>query len=665
MVRKTTGCQEKNRKRDRRPVAVDFFCGAGGMSLGFEQAGFDVVWASDVDGHHVATHERNFPNCRTVCKPIEDFKLRDIEDIVEEFSEIDLVFGGPPCQGFSNMGLRDGQDPRNTLVGRFARVIESIRPRAFVMENVPGMLAGDTRGILDQFVGELKDFGYAITEPVRVLDASDFGVPQKRARVFVIGIRNDIGVVAVYPSGPCKGQPARPTVIEAIADLPRVDLYEELFKKNEVAYDQRPKTAYAKVARSVEADPSDYSHPRGWDVGTCSGVLRVRHFEKTRAIYAATPPGETVPGHKLPRLDPDGIAPTLRAGSDSTHGSHTAPRPIHPCEARCVTVREAARLHGYPDWFAFYPIKWHSYRQIGNSVCPPVTRAVGREILRALGLKPYKPTVAIPLRDDFVLPENRRRSKRRIPHTKHYPPVIRHLFENAYDSKNSRLWRSKFTFQDVEDAIDATGVKLPWAKEDTFLSDIARSRNVSEILRDCLFRGYSIRQLVDKSKFIGEFVLASESETIEKRDSLNIRMKDIADAVEIPSPGQIEIDDPSSYLRILKESKLLKLLWGQDAGILQIDGPLKANGSGVFGRYRRYKGKRTLRWGLVYAAKFGTPPTYSRIENLAQAQRTSEILVLVPVTDTHVHAIVLQKRNGALREYANRVLTLVEFMVAS
>src|SRR6185437_14122619 len=109
------------------------------------------------------------------------------------------------------------------------------------------------------------------------------------------------------------------------------------------------------------------------------------------AVYAATLPGHTVPGHKLPKLHPEGISSTLRAGSDSTHGSYTAPRPIHPYRPRCITAREAARLHGFPDWFAFYPTKWHAYRQIGNAVCPPVARAVGFSILAALGLSPFKP----------------------------------------------------------------------------------------------------------------------------------------------------------------------------------------------------------------------------------------------------------------------------------
>ncbi len=339
----------------RRPIAIDLFCGAGGMAVGFEQAGFDIALAVDIDGHHAATHARNFPYGTTLCKSIVDLTTEHVREAVGADAEVDLIFGGPPCQGFSNMGLRDTKDPRNTLVDQFVRIVTEVRPRAFVMENVPGMLAGDTAVVLERAISSFEAAGYRIVKPVRVLDASEFGVPQKRRRLFVLGIRSDIDGDLSYPIERCQGQPDRPTVWDAISDLPDVEKYDSLLIEDEICYDKPPKSSYAKVARSAEPDPSDFSHPRSWPAEICSGVLRIKHAAKSVELYSATPQGQMVPGHKLPKLTVDGICPTLRAGSDSTHGSHTAPRPIHPKLPRCITAREAARLHGFPDWFWFFP----------------------------------------------------------------------------------------------------------------------------------------------------------------------------------------------------------------------------------------------------------------------------------------------------------------------
>ena len=172
------------------------------MSVGFEQAGFDIALAVDRDGYHAATHERNFPYGTTLCRSISDLTLEQIHESLGGVREVDLVFGGPPCQGFSTMGQRDALDPRNTLVGQFVRIVREVRPKAFVMENVPGMLAGSTRAVLDDALAQFESFGYRITRPVRVLDASQFGVPQKRKRLIVLGIRSDCGSEIVYPGPP-------------------------------------------------------------------------------------------------------------------------------------------------------------------------------------------------------------------------------------------------------------------------------------------------------------------------------------------------------------------------------------------------------------------------------------------------------------------------------
>ncbi|HEY2911357.1 MAG TPA: DNA cytosine methyltransferase, partial [Gemmataceae bacterium] len=140
--------ESKKRKRPSRPIAIDLFCGAGGMSVGFERAGFDIALGVDRDGHHAATHERNFPNGKTLCRSVGDLTAAEAIEALDGRNEVDLIVGGPPCQGFSTMGQRDALDPRNTLVAEFVRLVRDVRPKAFVMENVPGMLAGSTHTIL-------------------------------------------------------------------------------------------------------------------------------------------------------------------------------------------------------------------------------------------------------------------------------------------------------------------------------------------------------------------------------------------------------------------------------------------------------------------------------------------------------------------------------------
>jgi DNA (cytosine-5)-methyltransferase 1 len=605
------------------------------MSLGFEQAGFDVVLGVDVDGHHVATHARNFPQSAVLCKSVIDLDAESVDEAIGGKKEIDLVFGGPPCQGFSNMGLRDLEDPRNSLVAHFVRLVSELQPKAFVMENVPGMLAGKTKPVLDKTIGSLKKAGYRITQPVQLLDASRFGVPQKRKRLFLLGLRQDLPGTIPYPIVPSDGQPKRPNVWEAIGDLPSVDDYEELFERDDVAYDKLPTNDYAKVARGLAVDPSDYSHFRRLLNDRCSGCLRVRHSDRAIAVYAVTLPGEVVPGHKLPRLDPNGIAPTLRAGSDSTHGSYTAPRPIHPFQPRCITAREAARLHGFPDWFGFYPLKWHAYRQIGNSVCPPVARSVGRAVLCALGEAPTKSEIKIVLGDNFVLPDDRPRTLKRIPQMLHYPPVVAYLFARAFDEKRGILKKPEFTFNDVREAIQATGVNLSWTRDDTFVAEIARSRNVVPILESCLARGYSLRPMRE-GDYIGEFAPLGERGTIDLKDTIGVRSSEIASAVAIVAKTTIDPSRADCLPLLLKEASVLAEIWNGKKASLALDQMSISAGNTFQIGYRIRNGRGSAKKGCAFVASIGNMPTRERIGRLAKNAAVDEVVVFVPVTNTHV-----------------------------
>lgn len=168
-----------------RPIGIDLFCGAGGMSLGFEQAGFDIVLGVDRDAYHCAAHERNFPYGKTLCASVSDLDATQIISTAEIKGEIDIVFGGPPCQGFSTMGKRDIRDPRSSLVGEFVRLVNELQPKSFVMENVPGMQLGKTKEFFEFVVNSLVEAGYDIKLPAQTLVASYFGAPQKRERLFV------------------------------------------------------------------------------------------------------------------------------------------------------------------------------------------------------------------------------------------------------------------------------------------------------------------------------------------------------------------------------------------------------------------------------------------------------------------------------------------------
>lgn len=641
-------------KVKRRPKAIDLFCGAGGMSLGFEQAGFDIVYAIDSDGHHVAAHRRNFPLHQTVCGSVAELTGKAILEAIAG-EEIDLVFGGPPCQGFSSMGLRDELDPRNSLVNHFARLVTEIRPKAFVMENVPGMANGKTKDILNCAISTLESAGYLIAKPVKVLDASQFGVPQKRKRLFLLGIRSDFGIRPSYPAGPPAGQPLRPTVWEAIGDLPDVDKRDYLFESDSTDYDRAPTSDYAKVARSVERDPSDFSYRRRWSGATCTGCMRIRHTEKAIDLYETTPIGRTVPGHKLPKLDPEGICSTLRAGSDSTHGSYTAPRPIHPNCPRCITAREAARLHGFPDWFTFYPTKWHAYRQIGNAVCPPVARAVGLSIMKALGYAPYRPGYQIVMPDGFNLPNERPRSLRRIPFANNYPPVIGYLFAKAFDAKEKRLRRTKFTFDDVREAIISTGVNLPWTRADTFVQEIARSRGVRQILEPCLSQGYSLAP--SKGRFIGEFLAADDPRTITEKDTIEIRSGDMSGAVIVNTDEPLDFERPQSLSGLFRQRIVLETIWHKGISF-QLSSTSFNGPHDRVGEYNVSDRGGVSVAGIIAIQSHGRQPTKSRVQRIVESHQRSEVLVLVPLTREHVVALRYKCAEGQLREIRRSVFRI-------
>jgi len=404
-----------NMPTKRRPVGVDLFAGAGGMSLGFEQAGFNVAAAVEYDPVHCSTHEFNFPDCAAICRSVADIDAAYIrrESKIGD-GQVDVVFGGAPCQGFSMIGKGALDDPRNSLVHHFVRLVVDLRASYFVFENVRGLTIGKHANFLAEIIQEFQKNGYRVEEDYRVLNAAHYGVPQDRQRLFLLGARKG-NPLPTYPEpthaprNNGKGNHGdlflkhTPTVWEALRDLPEADEYVELLDRDWVRARFKVPTEYSASLRGHEPGPDDYSVSREFDSSLLTSSLRTIHTDLSKKRFSETPPGDTEPVSRFLKLDPKGICNTIRAGTASDHGAFTSPRPIHPFSPRCITVREAARLHSYPDWFRLHVTKWHGFRQIGNSVPPLLARAVAAKIREALDIAPKKAGAAVELGDVRLL----------------------------------------------------------------------------------------------------------------------------------------------------------------------------------------------------------------------------------------------------------------------
>ncbi|MCL1472546.1 DNA cytosine methyltransferase [Argonema antarcticum] len=389
----------------KRPIGVDLFAGAGGMTLGFEQAGFDVLAAVELDPIHCATHEFNFPFWSILCRDITNItgaEIRESSGIGNR--DIDVVFGGSPCQGFSLIGKRGLDDPRNALVFHFHRLVIELNPKFFVFENVPGLTLGKHKVFLLEIIDYFRANGYQVEENYKVLNSANYGVPQNRSRLFLLGCRKDL-YLPKYPEpitaiNKRTGKnnvnfysclPPVPTVWDAIGDLPKVEIYSDLLKRDWVIAKYSKPSDYAFKLRGIHSVDKDYSYGRKFDWRILTSSLRTNHSLEAINRFKETERGKIEKISHFYKLNPEGICNTLRAGTASNLGAFTSPRPIHPFIPRCITVREAARLHSYPDWFRFHVTKWHGFRQVGNSVPPFLAKAIASEIICVLGVSPVKP----------------------------------------------------------------------------------------------------------------------------------------------------------------------------------------------------------------------------------------------------------------------------------
>lgn len=353
------------------------------MALGVEQAGFDVVAAVEIDPIHAATHKRNFPSCIMInqdAAKVTGEMIRDEAGLAPD-EQIHLVTGGPPCQGFSVMGKQQADDPRSSLINVFARLVDELQPEYFIFENVKGLTGKKFSKVLGKFISDLKKSGYKLIEPYQVLNAKDFKVPQHRERLIIIGALESLPLPH-YP----EPRSYQPTCVDALGDLPDLDHYDELLEGSEVEVRMsRPTNPYQEEMRNYKGTGWHNGYKRDWDRGLLTCSARTRHSLAVSDRFSAVKPGQVDPISHFFRLHPDGISPTLRAGTDAKRGAFTSPRPIHYKRGRCISVREMMRLHGFPDWFKMHHTKWHGARQVGNAVPPPMARAIAGEIVAAAG----------------------------------------------------------------------------------------------------------------------------------------------------------------------------------------------------------------------------------------------------------------------------------------
>ncbi len=327
---------------------IDCFCGAGGLSLGFENVGFDVIYAFDFDAKAIETYKSNpkYHHAKAFVRDIYNVNKKSIEkDLGCDLGTIDIVIGGPPCQGFSIQRRGNDNDPRNKLVLEYVRLLMDIRPRMFIMENVGGILSRRGAPYIHALLNDLEAAGYAIQQ--RKLTASDYGVPQDRKRVIIIGELTNGGMAEyVFPDsddGPKK------TVRDTIFDLMNTD---ESTLPNHKA--DRLSGINLKRIQAIKEGQGRDSLPSELQLECQKKNNGHRHLDTYGRMFWDQP------------------SPTITARFDSFSRGRFG----HPVLDRTITLREGARLQTFPDDFEFKGTKVEVAKQIGNAVPPLLAEKV-------------------------------------------------------------------------------------------------------------------------------------------------------------------------------------------------------------------------------------------------------------------------------------------------
>lgn len=381
---------------------VDFFAGAGGLSCGLKMAGFDSLLASDIHPIYAKTFAKNHPNSRVITKDIRELSEHEILAMAGLTSgELDLLAGGPPCQGFSiNAPVRSLDDQRNQLFKEYLRIADILKPKAILIENVPGIVSLGKGSVVDAIYKQLTEMGYTVDH--RILFAGHYGIPQLRYRTIFIALRDGGKVEFPEPTHNAEGfanftgakelciklsplfsqhLAKKITVWDAISDLPALTPGQEI---HGVKYVVPPQTIYQKTltksssmilnhacAKLGSANLERLKHiPQGgsWrDIPLDllpEGLKRARRSDHTK---------------RYGRLHPDSMCSTILTKCDPHWGSF-----FHPIQDRAISVREAARIQSFPDEYEFTGNLTHQFEQVGNAVPPLMAKAIGETIRKLI-----------------------------------------------------------------------------------------------------------------------------------------------------------------------------------------------------------------------------------------------------------------------------------------
>jgi len=376
-----------------RPTAVELFSGAGGLSIGLEKAGFRIVLANEIEKDFATTFKLNHPDTNVLCNDIHNINFKD-EVKKLGISKIDLLSGGPPCQGFSTVGSKNEKDPRNSLFYEYLRAVKELNPNYVIFENVSGFKNMYEGKAYNTLISELRKLDY--DSHSAILEASDFGLPQIRKRTIVVGWKK--GRHPVYLPSPTHflGNNLfgleKITLMDAISDLPELSAND-----SNSCYSLPPQNIYQEEMRKnmwenvlTEHNSSNYGSkmleilsliPNGGSVNDLPERLRPKkYFANTYA-----------------RLLPDQPAPTITRN----FGTPSSSRCVHPYQNRALSTREGARLQGFPDCYVFYGSKTSKNLQIGNAVPPVFGKVIAESIIKAMTNKKANKALhrtAIPLR---------------------------------------------------------------------------------------------------------------------------------------------------------------------------------------------------------------------------------------------------------------------------
>ncbi len=389
--------EEHPSKVPAKPLtAISLFSGCGGFCEGIKRAGFKILCSVELDPHACATYRHNFPDVPLIEGSVADFLKKNRDQDVKQLGlkNVDLVFGGPPCQGFSQIGPRNLNDQRNSLYEEYARVVETLKPKVFLMENVPNLVLMNKGQFRDAILQKFQSIGYKNASYIKV-KASDYGVPQDRYRVIFMGTKDGemshdelksecLSILASL-------QLKKPfTVWDAIGDLPP-----GVVPSGEILpYPKaRNPNAFQKLMR-LDRDTALYSAETKRRLTPVGHLHLHNHHTKeiqARRIELISHLKQGMKGDSLPKEIWNGMRPEKWRRLHPAKPAYTILAQmhrdlsewVHPNLERWITVREAARLQSFHDGFIFVGSEWQQLKQIGNAVPPLLGAALGR-LARAL-----------------------------------------------------------------------------------------------------------------------------------------------------------------------------------------------------------------------------------------------------------------------------------------